>query len=396
MALSLKNQINLPLAMKQVIFLIITVFSFFSSFAQTTNGLVVYYPFNGNANDESGNGINGTVLGATLTDDKDGNPNSAYSFDGNDYISFNSSNLLSSNYTYSAWVKLGSGLTEPFHCVIALGGPGADQHLGITDVGSNEIRWALGAYNSPSNPTSQFTAKTSQTPEIDQWSHLVGVRNNDSIMIYLNGEFFTSASTNGTLPRYNSPYYAHIGVRAGAFVQYFKGAIDEVRIYNRALDAGEIEELFDPQGIPDPNISYWEQGNSGLYYNGGNVSINTTEAPAGYHLAVDGKGVFNEIQILLPQNWNWPDYVFEEGYDLENLVELEKYVLTEKHLPGIPSKSEIEEHGFAVGEMNTLLLKKIEELFLHQIELSKKLEEQKRLVEALQNQVKAANLDSKN
>ena len=63
-----------------------------TTFSQTipsyipTEGLVAWYPFNGNANDESGNGNNGTVNGATLTTDKDGNENSAYSFDGNDDI----------------------------------------------------------------------------------------------------------------------------------------------------------------------------------------------------------------------------------------------------------------------------------------------------------------------
>ena len=52
------------------------------------SGLVAHYPFNGNANDESGNGNDGTVVGATLTTDRFGSPNSAYSFDGvDDYIS---------------------------------------------------------------------------------------------------------------------------------------------------------------------------------------------------------------------------------------------------------------------------------------------------------------------
>lgn len=58
-----------------------------------TNGLVAYYPFNGNANDESGNGHHGTVNGATLTSDRNDVQNSSYSFDGlDDYISINSNN----------------------------------------------------------------------------------------------------------------------------------------------------------------------------------------------------------------------------------------------------------------------------------------------------------------
>jgi hypothetical protein len=63
-----------------------------------TNGLVGWWPFNGNANDESGNGNNGTVNGATLTTDRNGVANSAYSFDGvNDYIDVGNANVLNSN-----------------------------------------------------------------------------------------------------------------------------------------------------------------------------------------------------------------------------------------------------------------------------------------------------------
>ena len=60
-----------------------------------TNGLVGYWSFSGNANDSSGNNLNGTVNGAVLTEDRFGNSSSAYSFDGNDYISVNDDDLLS-------------------------------------------------------------------------------------------------------------------------------------------------------------------------------------------------------------------------------------------------------------------------------------------------------------
>jgi len=70
-----------------------------------TDGLVAYYPFNGNANDESGNGHHGTVNGATLTSDRDGNENNSYSFDGvDDYIE--SSIEQSSSYSVSVWVNI--------------------------------------------------------------------------------------------------------------------------------------------------------------------------------------------------------------------------------------------------------------------------------------------------
>ena len=69
-----------------------------------TNGLVAYYPFNGNANDESGNNNNGTVYGAKLTTDRFGKPNSAYSFDGGSYIEVqNSSSLNPANSISITW-----------------------------------------------------------------------------------------------------------------------------------------------------------------------------------------------------------------------------------------------------------------------------------------------------
>ena len=77
-----------------------------------TEGLVAYYPFNGNANDQSGNGNNGTVTGATLTNDRFGNSNSAYQFDGvDDRVVITSNNLPSGNSarSVSAWFYTESG-----------------------------------------------------------------------------------------------------------------------------------------------------------------------------------------------------------------------------------------------------------------------------------------------
>src|SRR5438552_10965983 len=80
-----------------------------SGFCQSflTNGLVAYYPFSGNANDASGNGLNGTINGATLIQDRFGRPNSAYSFNGSSsYISFaNTPTTQTNNWTISSWIK---------------------------------------------------------------------------------------------------------------------------------------------------------------------------------------------------------------------------------------------------------------------------------------------------
>src|SRR5258706_6951163 len=72
-----------------------------------TNGLVAYYPFNGNADDASGNGNNGTVNGATLVQNRFGNPNAAYCFDGvSNFINFTSVPATQvDNWSIVAWLK---------------------------------------------------------------------------------------------------------------------------------------------------------------------------------------------------------------------------------------------------------------------------------------------------
>jgi len=108
-----------------LIFMVFLVFSSISTFAQIpTDSLVAYYPFNGNANDESGNGNNGIVNGATLTADRFGNANSAYSFDGvSNYIEVADNSTLNfgtNDFSISMWLKYPSqvGGTSDYACII--------------------------------------------------------------------------------------------------------------------------------------------------------------------------------------------------------------------------------------------------------------------------------------
>ena len=101
----------------------------------------------------------------------------------------------------------------------------------------------------------------------------------------------------------------------------------------------------------------------------GNVGIGTTKIPAGYKLAVAGKIVAEDLDILLLQEW--PDSVFEQSYELTPLDELEKDIIANGHLPGIPSAKDIEANGLSLGKMQAKLLQKIEELTLYMIELKK-------------------------
>jgi hypothetical protein len=96
----------------------------------------------------------------------------------------------------------------------------------------------------------------------------------------------------------------------------------------------------------------------------GNVGIGTT-TPGSFKLAVNGKIWGTEVQVAL--NNPGPDYVFNSDYNLLSLEEIKTYIDKNKHLPEVPSAKEMEANGVQLGEMNMLLLKKIEELTLYMI-----------------------------
>lgn len=102
----------------------------------------------------------------------------------------------------------------------------------------------------------------------------------------------------------------------------------------------------------------------------GNVGIGTrlTTNPNNYKLAVNGTIGAKEVQIENTST-TWADYVFEPTYKLMSLQELQLYISTHKHLPEIPSADEVKINGHKLGEMDVLLLKKVEELTLYIIEL---------------------------
>jgi hypothetical protein len=111
---------------------------------------------------------------------------------------------------------------------------------------------------------------------------------------------------------------------------------------------------FMTQGVPRITIT-----------GGGNVGIGTDDTK-GYKFAVNGDAIFTKIKVK--NNTSWPDYVFEENYQLPPLAEIAAYIKTHKHLPEIPAAAEVEKEGLDIGEMNKQLLKKVEELTLYLIQ----------------------------
>lgn len=110
----------------------------------------------------------------------------------------------------------------------------------------------------------------------------------------------------------------------------------------------------------------------------GKIGVNTVNTVPGYAFAVDG-GIITD-EVLISEVEDWPDYVFGDSHNLMSLGELQTYVKQNSHLPEVPSAQEVEKNGVNVGEMQKILLKKIEELTLYTIE-------QQRLIENLQERI---------
>ncbi len=105
-------------------------------------------------------------------------------------------------------------------------------------------------------------------------------------------------------------------------------------------------------------------------------------------LKVNGKIHSNEVIVSLAQ-FPWPDYVFNSSYELKSLKQVEEFITNNNHLPGIPSANEIKANGINVGEMDALLLQKIEEMTLYLIELQKITEAQSLEIENLKSKLNA-------
>jgi hypothetical protein len=253
--------------MKNVLILMLTLLiSTTYSFSQVNlkNGLVACYPFNGNAIDESGNNNNGTVNGATLTTDRFGKANGAYNFDGSSYILVDGTQFKNQSYTYSTWVYLDNLPAENDQsCFITAGSTvGGDQVLSVTKnystFSANGFNGA--GYNNSNNPVVS-TYWSGSVPNLKKWYHVTVTRDNTSILLYVDGQLIANKSpnplTNGSSPAYNSTIDVTFGARlnagnGGGYFQYLQGSLDDIHIYNRAINADEAKALYDgntPQTI---------------------------------------------------------------------------------------------------------------------------------------------------
>jgi len=115
------------------------------------------------------------------------------------------------------------------------------------------------------------------------------------------------------------------------------------------------------------------------------LGLGTNNIPKGYKMAVDGKIIAEGVKVDYSEKW--PDYVFDETYELASLDSLESFIQEKKHLPNIPSSKEVAQNGFALEEMNAKLLEKVEELTLYLLEEKKKREEDHQRITQLEQQL---------
>jgi uncharacterized membrane protein/protocatechuate 3,4-dioxygenase beta subunit len=213
-----------------------------------TSGLVAYYPFSGNADDASGNGNNGVVSGAILSTDRYGNPNSAYSFDGSDVITIpNSSSLNPAIISVSCWVNFArlaygggySGTDSQF--IICKGGDRTTGAYIISQSGSSATSHSLGFTIAPFY---NLWYVSSPVPlETNRWYYIAATYDGQLLRLYLDGNLLNSNDV-GSIPVGNdSPLYLGYDDVSG-FPYHLSGQMDEVRIFNRALSAGEIALLY--------------------------------------------------------------------------------------------------------------------------------------------------------
>jgi len=226
-----------------------------SNILPTEEGLVVFYPFNGNAKDVSGNSINATDYGPTLTEDRFGNPNSAYSFDGDDDYIITQNDIdwehseLNKNMTISVWVyPLSLGYKGIY-------GPGwalnnRDAHydgyywsLGFGSVSTKNQKASFSIHGQQGQPNYESTTILN----FENWYHIVVVlKNSENVKIYVNGILeniydipFSPSDKLGKLA------IGKNGQSDGEFREYlWEGKIDDIRIYNRVLSETEIQSLY--------------------------------------------------------------------------------------------------------------------------------------------------------
>jgi hypothetical protein len=206
-------------------------------------GLIAYYPFNGNANDKSFNGNNGTVFGATLTSDRNGIAKSAYYFDGiSNYISVPDTSMLqiTDQITMCAWIK--TNYLNPYAGIINKINPSSpSMGYGMCSYTQGQLIGKI-FWNHSEGIGAVIYSETQITDDV--W-HFIGFTYDGAIAkLFIDNEIIDSIEYTGGIQTNSEPLL--IGWDKNSYLgdRHYQGIIDEVRIYNRALNISEITALY--------------------------------------------------------------------------------------------------------------------------------------------------------
>ena len=202
------------------------------------DGLIGYYPFNGNSNDESGNGEDASNDGAVLTEDKSGNPESAYYFNGSARMSLDPTGMPQTSadaFSISVWIKPDSIIQSKWLTLIYWGNNPETNgivSLGYKMIAENNFYINLSFY------ANDLTYNNNESNIINSWNHIAVTYDGVNRKLYLNGNLVAEDSTSALNISQLKDFY--FGYRE----DYFQGALDEIRIYDRALKPEEIKTLY--------------------------------------------------------------------------------------------------------------------------------------------------------
>lgn len=213
-----------------------------SLWAIPTQGLAGYWQGDGTAQDTSIYGSHGTLVGDTVYDT--GYFGQAFKFDGNeDYVRIGNPSQLNftSAMSFSAWIKpLGAGSSPTWGGILI-------NKENSYEIARNDAGYIIWAFNNPS-PGWTWINTNIYTP-LNVWSHITLTYQNGIVKTYLNGSLQHTYNGSGNLAIQNSEFW--IGARQGGG-QRFHGLMDEVAVYDVALDASQSIQLMTTTSVPEP------------------------------------------------------------------------------------------------------------------------------------------------
>ncbi|MBO6534803.1 MAG: T9SS type A sorting domain-containing protein [Balneolaceae bacterium] len=226
--------------------------------------LVAYYPFNGNADDESGNLNDARVIDARLSSDRFGNPVSSYFFDGEgDYLEIaHSKELSSDSKTISFWFKKESNeieISSPGYHLESLLYKAFDtsylrEYSFIISSSSSPFHLLYQTGNETDNSLAQL--RLNDSIEAFEWYHIVGIIDSTGYnALYINGTLTDESYTNFEPVKNNAPIVIGKASSSSSRARYFLGKIDDIRIYNEVLNLDNILSLYNEPGFLENSIS---------------------------------------------------------------------------------------------------------------------------------------------